>query len=71
MGMKAVLGIALLVAGGLLLYYGMEAKDSVSSEVQEAVEGTPSDKALWLLVLGALSAVGGVGLLVGSRGGRT
>lgn len=67
--MNKPLAISLLVIGVILLIYGFNASDSVSSEVSEVVTGTPTDRSMWLIVLGALGVVvGGVGLFASKRG---
>jgi hypothetical protein len=57
--MSKALSIALLVAGAVLLIYGLQSSDSVSSSVTRAVSGTPTDKTIWLIVLGGISLVAG------------
>ena len=57
--MKAV-SIALLIAGIILLIYGINASNSVASSVKNAVTGTPTDHSVWLIVGGAVA--GGIGL---------
>jgi drug/metabolite transporter (DMT)-like permease len=64
-----VIGLVALVVGVILVVYGINASDSLSSEVKEALEGTPTDKALWLLIGGA--ALGVLGLAVLARGVRS
>ncbi len=67
--MNKVLSLVVLVAGVVLLAFGINASESVASSVSEVVSGTPSDKSLWLIVLGAIGVVaGGAGLFVGRRG---
>lgn len=65
--MSKALSIGLLVVGVLLLVYGISAADSFSSDVSRAVTGTPTDRSMWLLVLGALAAVVGLVGLVRAR----
>jgi len=61
--MSKPIAIALLVGGIILLVFGFNASESVGSEVSETFTGTPTNKSIWLLVLGALLAVaGGIGL---------
>jgi hypothetical protein len=56
--------VVLLIAGVALLVWGLNASDSVSSEVSEALQGAPSDKSIWLLVGGGiLGAIGLIGLV--------
>jgi len=62
--MNRAISIALLVVGIILLIMGINASDSVGSELSEAVQGTPSDRSIWLIVGGAAAAIiGAVGLL--------
>ncbi|HEX9784064.1 MAG TPA: DUF3185 family protein [Opitutaceae bacterium] len=62
--MNKGLSIALLIVGIILLVFGFNASDSIGSELSEAVQGAPSDKSIWLIVLGVLAAVGGgIGLM--------
>lgn len=62
------LGIACLVAGILLIVYGLNASDSFASNVKESITGNPSDRSIWLLVGGAaLVVVGGSTMFVRSR----
>ena len=62
--MSKIPSIAFLIIGALLLIYGVNASESVSSSVTEAVTGAPSNKSIWLIALGVLGLVtGGAGLL--------
>jgi len=60
--------LALLAAGIILLMMGWDAYRSVSSGVSRLFTGAPTDKALWLLIGGALLAAAGLGGL--SRGSK-
>ncbi len=51
--MGKLIGIALLVVGALLLYWGYQTHESVGSQVTELVTGSPSDRSMWLLLGGA------------------
>lgn len=66
--MNRILAIILIVAGGCLLVYGLQASQSFSSDVSRLFTGSPTDRAIWLIVGGAVSAIAGLVLLV--RGGR-
>ncbi|TAH37246.1 MAG: DUF3185 family protein [Planctomycetota bacterium] len=59
-----VIGVLLLIGGVVLLALGLGAADSLSSEISEAVEGTPSNETLLFLIGGGLLAVLGLGLLL-------
>jgi len=67
--MNRPLGIALLAVGILLIVFGINASDSFGSDVSRFFTGKPTDKAIWLLVGGILSA--GVGFFVWLGGGRS
>lgn len=61
---KKMISSALLVAGLLLLYFGYQEYQSIGSEVEEFITGSPSDNAIWFIVGGAAAAIAGiVGLL--------
>ena len=47
--MNRGIGIALLVVGIALTIYGLNASDSIGSDVSRAVTGTPTEKSMWLL----------------------
>jgi hypothetical protein len=67
--MNKSVSIILLVAGVILLIFGLNASDSVASSVSEAVSGTPTDRSMWLIVSGAVGiALGGFGLFASRRG---
>jgi LPXTG-motif cell wall-anchored protein len=61
--MSKIPSIAFLIAGIILLVYGLNASNSVSSSVSQAMNGTPSDKSIWLIVIGVIGILsGGFGL---------
>jgi hypothetical protein len=65
--MTKALSIALLIAGAVLLIYGLQSSDSVSSSVTRAVSGTPTDKTIWLIVLGGIGLIAGGCGIISSR----
>lgn len=68
--MRLLASIVLLVAGVVLLVFGLQGSDSFASEVKEAIDGTPTDKSIWLIVLGAAFSVAGL-VALSSRKLRT
>jgi hypothetical protein len=66
-GMQSVIGIALLVVGGALIIFGMQAAASLGSRLSELFTGTPSDRTIWLLLAGVVAAILGFGLLLTGR----
>jgi hypothetical protein len=62
--MNRPFSIAILVIGIVLLVFGINAHDSVASSAKEIVTGTPTDKSMWLIILGIAGIiVGGLGSL--------
>lgn len=57
--MNKYLGIALLVAGAVMIIFGIQASDSFSSDVSRFFTGNPTDKSMWLLLGGITSAIVG------------
>ena len=55
-----IVGIGLIVVGLVLLYFGLEANNSFSSGFSKTFQGSPSDKAIWLLVAGGIVTLLGV-----------
>ena len=66
--MNRLVSLILLVVGVILVIYGINASNSVSSDVSRAVTGAPTDKSMWMLIGGAVLAIVG---LVGSLRGRS
>jgi hypothetical protein len=66
--MNKIISIALLTAGIVLLVFGLNSADSAASSISEAVTGAPTDKSIWLIVLGVIGVLsGGAGMFVGGR----
>ena len=62
--MNKAIFIALLVGGIILIIFGMNARDSLSSDVSRVFTGAPTNKAIFMLVGGAVAAVIGlIGIL--------
>jgi hypothetical protein len=57
-----ILGVALLIIGLGLAYWGYQQGDSISSQLAETVTGSPTDKVMMLYIGGAVGIV--VGLLL-------
>jgi len=66
--MNKPISLALVVAGIILIIYGVSASDSIGSSFTRFFTGNPTDKTMWLLIGGAAATVvGAVGLLRGSK----
>jgi drug/metabolite transporter (DMT)-like permease len=63
--MNKALGLALVVAGIVLMIFGINASDSLGSDITRFFTGTPTDKSMWLLIGGIAAAV--VGLVLSGR----
>lgn len=62
--MNKIVGLALLVAGVILLYFGYNEYNSIASEATEFVTGKPTDNSIWFLIGGAIAAIIGIGALL-------
>jgi hypothetical protein len=59
--MNKGIALALLVIGIVLIIFGIDASESIGSEVSRFFTGTPTDKSMWLLLGGiAATTVGAV-----------
>ena len=58
--MKRVFSFALLAGGILLIVLGINASNGLSSDISRFFTGSPTDRAMWLLVGGVIEAVVGV-----------
>lgn len=66
--MNQAVSLAILAGGILLVIFGFNASESVSSELSEFFTGAPTDKAVWMLVGGVVAIIVGlVGMLRGSK----
>lgn len=62
-----ILGIALVIAGVILLYFGYQASQSLGEQMVEGLTGRFTDSTTWYFVLGAAAVAGGLLLLVMRR----
>ena len=66
--MNKGMSVALLAVGILLIILGVSASESFNSDVSRFFTGSPTNKAVWLLIGGiAATVVGLFGLLRGSK----
>ncbi len=66
--MNKMVALALLVGGIILIVIGVNATNSLSSDISRFFTGSPTDKAVWMLVGGAVATL--VGLAMMWRGPR-
>lgn len=64
MSVTRLFGLALLVVGAILLYFGWQSTEALSEKVVEGLTGRYSDTTMGYLIGGAASGVLGLGLLV-------
>jgi uncharacterized membrane protein YidH (DUF202 family) len=66
--MNKIVSLALLVGGVVLIVIGINATNSFSSDVSRFFTGSPTDKAIWMLIGGIIAAIIGLmGMLRGSK----
>ena len=58
--MNRIISIVLLVAGAFLLIYGINASESLGSEVSKLFTGSPTDKSMWMMIGGTVAIVIGL-----------
>jgi hypothetical protein len=63
MGISQIFGLALLVVGTLLLYFGFAASRGVGEQIHETFTGRFTKSTVGYFVLGAAAAIVGLGLL--------
>jgi uncharacterized membrane protein HdeD (DUF308 family) len=63
MSKNRTIGIVLLVAGLIALYFGFNATSAPTEEISEALTGQYSDQTMLYLICGAVSAVAGAVML--------
>ena len=66
--MNKIIFIALLVGGVVLMILGVQATNSFSSDVSRFFTGSPTNKAIWMLIGGIIAAIIGLaGMLRGPK----
>jgi hypothetical protein len=66
--MNNVVSIPLLVGGVVLMILGINAMNSFGSDVSRFFTGSPTDKAVWMLIGGVVATV--AGLVLTLRNGK-
>lgn len=64
MGQTKILGIALLVVGLGVLFWGYQESQSLGSQMNELVGGSPSDAVMIKYIAGAAAATVGAFLMI-------
>jgi len=68
--MNKAVSLVILAAGIVLVVFGVAATESFSSDISRFFTGSPTDKAIWMLLGGIVAIIIGlVGLLRGQSKG--
>lgn len=62
-----ILALVMMAVGLILLLIAYQSSQSMGDQVTEALTGRFTDSTIWLLIIGAASAVAGIGMLVSGR----
>ena len=62
-----VIGLALLVAGLIVLFFGYQSAQALDDQIFEAITGRFTESTMWLFIIGGVLSVVGLGLLVLKR----
>jgi hypothetical protein len=65
--MNTAIGIALMAVGLLLVIFGFNESQSLSSDVSRVFTGTPTDRSMWMLIGGAVTAILGIAMIFMGR----
>ena len=65
--MKNIISLGLIIGGAVLIGYGINAADSLSSDLSRFFTDSPTDKTIWLLVGGIILLAFGVGRMTFGR----
>ncbi|MDZ7788985.1 MAG: DUF3185 family protein [Xanthomonadales bacterium] len=68
MSTNRIIGIILIIVGGGLLFFGLQATGSLTEEVHETFTGRFTDETTWYLLGGGAALI--VGLIMALRGGK-
>jgi hypothetical protein len=62
--MRKIVSLGLLAGGIVLIVLGVNATNSFSSDFSRFFTGSPTDKAMWMLIGGSVAAVVGLAALL-------
>jgi hypothetical protein len=66
--MNKMVSVVLLIGGVVLIIMGVQATNSFSSDLSRFFTGSPTDKAIWMLIGGGVaSVIGLVGVMRGAK----
>jgi uncharacterized membrane protein YidH (DUF202 family) len=67
--MNQIASLSLLILGAVLVVLGVNATHSFTSDVNRFFTGSPTDKAIWMLIGGVVAVV--LGLTIWQRGSKS
>ncbi|HLR86725.1 MAG TPA: DUF3185 family protein [Wenzhouxiangella sp.] len=67
MSTNRIIGIILIIIGGGLLFYGIQATGSITEDVHQSLTGRFTDTTTWYLLGGAAALVVGLVLAIKRR----
>ncbi len=66
--MNKMISMGILAGGVLLIVFGISAMNSFSSDISRLFTGAPTDRSIYMLIVGViLAAIGSIGLMPGSN----
>lgn len=68
--MRRFAGLAVLVVGIVLVVWGSNASQSASSDISRFFTGAATNKAIYLIVGGAVAVIAGASMAFGRQGKR-
>ena len=63
MSRNRIIGIVLIVVGAVVSWQGWQMKQSMGSQLSQALQGSPSSQSMWMLAIGAVVFVVGAVLV--------
>ncbi len=61
MNINKLISLAILAGGVVLVIFGVSATNSFNSDVSRFFTGSPTDKAIWMIIGGIVAIVVGLG----------
>ena len=65
--MGKIPGLICLIVGGMLLYWGYHISQTIGSQINNLVNGTPSDKSMLFYIGGVILVLAGLGQVAWKR----
>ena len=65
--MNRIISLAILISGVVLLIVGISATKSFSSDISRFFTGSPTDKAVWMVIAGTVATIAGLSMTLRGR----